>query len=316
MGTTFIYTLSDPRTDEVRYVGKSNDPVSRLKSHMSQAKTHKGWWIKNLVKSGFMPVMDVIDEVPDSEWAFWEQHWIQVFSGWGFSLTNGDAGGLGTGRSTPELKAKISKTLSGRTYPERWRRVAGYTKDGMFAFEAISKSAASDYLETSSSNVTTAIRNGTLCGGYMLIDVPDDCVQGSHIDDYETMYRFPKSVPPYVRRVRKLSNYQIEALRKANLGRRVSEETRSKQSSARIGKSPANKGISLSAEKKAEIQKSSTCSKKVFSVGDGGFVVSEWVSIKDASKHTSNARHSIKTAALNNRKTPDGLIWWLESEAK
>lgn len=32
--TTFIYTLSDPRTNEIRYIGKANNISKRLFSHL------------------------------------------------------------------------------------------------------------------------------------------------------------------------------------------------------------------------------------------------------------------------------------------
>lgn len=31
-----IYALSDPRTGEVRYVGKANDPKGRLRGHLGE----------------------------------------------------------------------------------------------------------------------------------------------------------------------------------------------------------------------------------------------------------------------------------------
>ena len=45
---TFIYALIDPRTNEIRYVGKSNMPNIRYKAHIRNRKqnnTHKNNWI-------------------------------------------------------------------------------------------------------------------------------------------------------------------------------------------------------------------------------------------------------------------------------
>ena len=107
MPRTHIYTLSDPRTDEVRYVGKTRDPKARIRNHMGRREhNHKGNWIESLRKLDLTPVVHFIDNVPTAEWSFWEQHWIQTFLGWGFKLTNMNAGGGLYARFTPELKAK------------------------------------------------------------------------------------------------------------------------------------------------------------------------------------------------------------------
>ena len=107
MPRTYIYTLSDPRTDEVRYVGKTRDPKGRIRNHMGKREhNHKGNWIESLRKLDLTPVVHFIDNVPTAEWSFWEQHWIQTFLGWGFKLTNMNAGGGLYARFTPELKAK------------------------------------------------------------------------------------------------------------------------------------------------------------------------------------------------------------------
>lgn len=38
METTFIYSLKDPRTNEIKYVGKSNNPKNRLNRHIRESK--------------------------------------------------------------------------------------------------------------------------------------------------------------------------------------------------------------------------------------------------------------------------------------
>lgn len=98
MKTTFIYTLSDPRTGEVRYLGKSDNPFARFKKHLIRAKisdTHKNCWILGLRGLGLIPHMELLDEVPDSEWQFWEQEYIRVFQAIGIRLVNGTDGGDG-----------------------------------------------------------------------------------------------------------------------------------------------------------------------------------------------------------------------------
>lgn len=98
MKTTFIYSLSDPRTNQIRYVGKTNNPKERLVNHCNPARyrpTYKFNWIKELRGLGLKPILEVIDEVPLDDWKFWEKFWIQLVKSWGFLLVNHTNGGDG-----------------------------------------------------------------------------------------------------------------------------------------------------------------------------------------------------------------------------
>lgn len=99
MENTFIYSLSDPITNEIRYIGKTNNIKKRLCTHLTKSnlikKTHKNNWIKNLLFNNTKPLIEVIDEVPIKEWGFWEKFWISQFKIWGFKLTNSTDGGDG-----------------------------------------------------------------------------------------------------------------------------------------------------------------------------------------------------------------------------
>jgi hypothetical protein len=76
------------------YLGKTNEPNRRLKEH----KTNLG---KNIC-------IEVIDEVEENDWIFWEQWWIEVFNNWGIQLLNKNKGGGG-----PIFQSDISKKLIG-----------------------------------------------------------------------------------------------------------------------------------------------------------------------------------------------------------
>ena len=136
MEYTNIYVLEDPNTEQIRYVGKSNDPEKRLDNHLNPAKkhtTHKWNWLKKLKKNGQKPNLKIIDKVPIKEWQFWERYWIEQFRQWGFHLTNYMGGGQGTtfanqtsfkkghvpwnkGKNHSEnVKKKISTSLEGNS---------------------------------------------------------------------------------------------------------------------------------------------------------------------------------------------------------
>ena len=97
MEYTYIYSLSDPITHEIRYIGKTNNIVKRLYGHLTKSNlvkyTHKNNWIKQLLLYGSKPIIEIIDKVPNSEWIFWEIYWISQFKVWGFNLTNLTDGG-------------------------------------------------------------------------------------------------------------------------------------------------------------------------------------------------------------------------------
>lgn len=96
MKTTFIYALNDPISGKCRYIGKSDAPKKRVKGHLSRAKqlkTHRDAWISGLLKVGLRPVVEILDEVPEYQWEFWEREYIRVFTAIGFDLTNHTEGG-------------------------------------------------------------------------------------------------------------------------------------------------------------------------------------------------------------------------------
>jgi hypothetical protein len=76
------------------YLGKTNEPNRRLREHRM-----------NFSKD---VCLEVIDEVEENEWIFWEQWWIELFHNWGIKLSNGNKGGGG-----PEYQKESSKKLIG-----------------------------------------------------------------------------------------------------------------------------------------------------------------------------------------------------------
>jgi hypothetical protein len=115
-----IYGLLDPRTDELRYVGKSASGMVRPKAHCfpSQLRHHnrRVAWIKSLLAADVKPEIAVLEEVENAEsLPELEKLAIQHYRSMGFDLVNGTDGGEGTlGRKlSAEARAKISAARKG-----------------------------------------------------------------------------------------------------------------------------------------------------------------------------------------------------------
>ena len=122
--TTFIYALCDPHTNEVRYVGKSDNPFLRLLNHCSEAnrhtKSHCKAWIRGLLNKGKKPFLQILLEVSKSDWKYWEREMISLF--WG-NLVNGTFGGDGVD-ATPEVRQKLRDSHKRLMTPERREQIS------------------------------------------------------------------------------------------------------------------------------------------------------------------------------------------------
>ena len=146
--TAYLYTLADPRTGEVRYVGWTGDPKKRLRAHLTEARDTASWrgrnyksnWIRSLIRLGIKPSFRVVAllEADEARWA--EIKYIASLRMHGARLVNTTDGGEGmrgykpseeTRRRlseaqrgkhhTPESKAKLSAALCGRVFSQEHR---------------------------------------------------------------------------------------------------------------------------------------------------------------------------------------------------
>lgn len=115
-----IYSLEDPRTGEIRYVGVTFRVKARLREHMSRAvrggRTHRDCWLRSLIAAGLRPTCAILEQGCDDRWPERERFWIAAHK---LMLTNHTDGGEGTPGyvPTPELRAKWSAMRSGVPYP-------------------------------------------------------------------------------------------------------------------------------------------------------------------------------------------------------
>lgn len=140
MATTFIYALADPRTFEVRYIGKADDPYRRYCEHLvDKRKTHKVCWIQSLLKMGLLPIRQILEECDKTEWQQKECDWIAFEKRIGCDLTNHSRGGTGgsvKGRKTSwkgghhseETKKMFSEMRKGKPSTKKGCRLSLETR--------------------------------------------------------------------------------------------------------------------------------------------------------------------------------------------
>lgn len=108
-----IYGLSSSdNPDKIIYIGKTEGTLkNRLSSHKSAARSNRKngknvtkiqWWILKQIKINRRIIITLIDEVPDSEWKFFERHYIKLYKSLGADLKNILEGG----EDNPVLRGK------------------------------------------------------------------------------------------------------------------------------------------------------------------------------------------------------------------
>ena len=112
----YIYGLHDPRTGELRYIGKSTRPRERLRNEINEhSNTHRSHWIDELTSLGLEPVQAIIDAVPaDTNWQSVERAYISGARVTGSRLTNGTDGGDGVTGLSQEARERMAAATRGR----------------------------------------------------------------------------------------------------------------------------------------------------------------------------------------------------------
>lgn len=149
----YIYTLRDPRTHQIRYIGRTVNPRQRFSVHSSPSSRrkmfHRAEWLRSLHRAGVKPQMEVVSTANEQNWAYLERFHIALYRLLGCDLVNTVDGGRGTlGFShTPEARERIRQSGIGRrNSTETLRRVSeqmrGKVSAGALAVREQSKAKA------------------------------------------------------------------------------------------------------------------------------------------------------------------------------
>lgn len=225
----YIYGLFDPRTGMLRYVGKTRDLERRLINHLVPARlkanSHKNAWLRGLLRDGYRPVIEALEETTPADWPSAERFWITYMRAIGCPLTNGNDGGIGAHNPTPETRAKTGAKRRGQQHSEEARaKMSASQKRRMQDPVEREKNAAR--LRANRPRTTTKGRNMT----------PEQRQRISEAQMGRVLSAEHRAKISAANKGRKPTPEAVERGRQANLGRRATPETRAKQSAAHAGK--------------------------------------------------------------------------------
>lgn len=121
----YIYTLSDPITMEIKYVGQTNEPKRRFNDHISSSinensdlyNTYKARWIRKLISNDLMPIIKIIEECENLEQSnLREKYHIDKFTNEGCRLTNSYVSDVT--EFSKDTKEKMSNAKKGKKLEE------------------------------------------------------------------------------------------------------------------------------------------------------------------------------------------------------
>lgn len=138
---TYIYVLIDPIDCKKVYIGKSDTPWKRYRSHLTpknlMSNTYKNNWIKDLLSQDLLPIMEILELCLFSEWQLKESQWIKYYRDNTYIVMNATDGGEGGDTYSlldNDAKIKRDKLVSqkntGKVFSDSHKRKISLSKKG------------------------------------------------------------------------------------------------------------------------------------------------------------------------------------------
>lgn len=144
----YIYGLIDPRDGEIRYIGKTKNPKTRLSGHITESKKNNSdnyrlKWLRKLSKLGLSPGIIFLKICQVDDFEKYETEYIKKYSN--NRLTNSDDTGQGNKNRKREILDRQSQKLG--------KKVFQYELNGIFIKEYRSARQAASELKTNHANI-------------------------------------------------------------------------------------------------------------------------------------------------------------------
>lgn len=112
----YIYTLTDPISLEIKYIGKTKNIKDRLQRHMLPSNLTALWqpktkWLKYLKNNNLKPIIELLDVGDENNIDELEVYWISQFKTWGYKLKNIAKGGSNPNPKGEKLRKNHIDTL-------------------------------------------------------------------------------------------------------------------------------------------------------------------------------------------------------------
>jgi len=166
----YIYTLSDPISKEIKYIGKTKDLKDRLSRHMTPSNLKNLWtpktkWLKYLKNNNLKPIMETLDIGDENNIDDLEIYCISQLKQWGIKLKNSTEGGQNPIFKGSKLKKSHKKNLQ-KTYDKKKKPVCQYTLDNIFVaeYESITEAVNKTGLSKHIGSCCRGVRKR--CGNY------------------------------------------------------------------------------------------------------------------------------------------------------
>lgn len=234
-----IYTLEDPLSEEVRYVGWTFDIHTRYRTHLSgkeRPHTHRARWIAKLLRQSLKPRWAEIESGVGEGWAEAEQRWIAHYRACGCRLTNATEGGEGVPglKMSAETRAKLSSLKRGRKLSEEHRRKIAVANTGRIPSEECRRKIG---IANSGKHLPTPERSRELAA-----------IAKVRLNSPEAIAKRSAKI------IGRICSEETRAkIRARHIGKRLTPEHRLKLSLAKKGKPSSRKGKTLSQEQRQRI---------------------------------------------------------------